>query len=243
MNLHEITNIIQASKDINYFNNEFVNSGLSLYPHILNAIESIEDEQHNLIVSAKQMGVTTLLTNYVAWKSIFNPNYNTIYFSATYDQSKYVNNILREIFYRVDDACLAPNLKSQINLRNGSTIILMTSKDTHNGRGITPDLCVKEDCGCWNINDFEDCNLVTYPMLAYPKNGKSITTTTATEKYINNDPKKLHPLYRMYLSNSVNKIKFPPELLQHKVNKEWYNKMNEIMPYDQFKLQFSCDFI
>jgi hypothetical protein len=121
---------------------------LEMWPHILEAISTLDI--HRLIVWAKsrQIGITTILAAYSVWHAMFTPRALVVIFSRNQQQSYAFLQKARDIYLALPDALRValgtPDNREQMSFSNGSEILAFPST-IDAARGLTPTLVIMDE--------------------------------------------------------------------------------------------------
>lgn len=161
-----IKEIIRCGKNPVYFTNQYAKiqhpvRGLipfSLYPFQEDIIRTMVSHRKNIILKARQLGVTTVMAAYIAWFILFNRDKNVLIVATKQETSKNMIRVVRNIFkylpkWMMDVGRIKVDNRHSIELENGSRVkAVTTSSDV--GRSEAVSLLVVDEVA--HIKGFEE---------------------------------------------------------------------------------------
>jgi hypothetical protein len=135
-----IKEIIRCGKDPTYFLCKYARiqhpvKGLipfSLYDYQKDIIRGFTGNRMNVILKARQLGITTVTAGYVAWFILFHRDKNVLAVATKQDTAKNMIRIVRNIYkylpkWMTDIGRVSVNNRHSIELENGSRIKAVTT--------------------------------------------------------------------------------------------------------------------
>lgn len=112
-----------------------------LYPYQRKIIETLKNNRFVLILQARQSGKTALISAYLLWKAIFNPNTAHCIVANKHDAAKSIMYRIKSIYENFNDENLMLKdenrwSKTEIGFTNGS-YILSCATSSNSARGLT----------------------------------------------------------------------------------------------------------
>jgi len=129
-----------------------------LYLYQEDIVKGFLSHRKNVILKARQVGVTTITAAYISWLILFHRDKDVLIVSTKLDTSKGVIRIIRNIFkyipkWMIDVGRIKLDNRHSIELENGSRVTSVSkSKDV--GRSSALSLLVVDECAI--IEDFDE---------------------------------------------------------------------------------------
>lgn len=154
-----------------------------MWPHLVDMARSWQDGNSEVVLKARQLGVSWLLAAFVLWNALYRPGFVTILISSGQLTSNELLDKVRRLF-RLMPASLREvhavrDSRSMagagiIEFSNGSVIMALPSTET-SGRSFTADLVVVDEAA---FHPYAEANFSSYePTLS--NNGQLIMVSTA----------------------------------------------------------------
>ncbi len=237
--------IVRCGKKPNYFINEYAKithpmKGLipfRLYPFQDDLLEDFEDHRFNIILKARQLGISTITAAYVAWMMLFHREKNVLViatkFSTAANLVKKVKAIIKYLpdWLRISDVSI--DNRTSFVLTNGSQI-KASSTSTDAGRSEALSLLVVDEAA--HVEGLEELWMGLYPTLS--TGGRCIALSTP-----NGVGNWFHKNY-VEAENKTND--FFPTMLAWDVHpdrdQEWFEKETRNMSKREIAQELECNF-
>lgn len=176
----------RCAKDFFYFSENFLkirtcdgdNIPLVLYPCQKRVIDSIENNRNTAVISARQMGKTTVLSAYALWCVLFKPGYSVGLFCNKEETASWT---MRGVLAMLDNipAWMKPGVqqssKNVLTFDNVSRLLIKGSK-TDGARGCAYNLILLDEFAFFN--NPEEFFLSVYPIISSSRSGKFVVAST-----------------------------------------------------------------
>ena len=237
--------IIKCGKNPNYFINNYAKithpqRGLipfKLYPFQEDLVENFIDHRFNVILKARQLGISTITAGFVVWQMLFHKEKNVLVIATKFGTAanlvKKVKNILRNVPDWLTIAHVTIDNRTSFELSNGSQIkASSTSGDA--GRSEALSLLVIDEAA--HIDGLDELWMGLYPTLS--TGGRCIALSTP-----NGVGNWFHKIYSESES-SVND--FFPTVLPWEVHpdrdKDWFDRETKNMSRREIAQELECSF-
>jgi hypothetical protein len=121
---------------------------LEMWPHIIEAIETLSLNKLIVWAKSRQIGITTILAAYSIWHAMFTPRALVVIFSRNQQQSYAFLQKARDIYLDLPDelriGLTTPDNREQMSFVNGSEILAFPST-IDAARGLTPTLVIMDE--------------------------------------------------------------------------------------------------
>ncbi len=237
--------IIKCGKNPNYFINNYAKithpqRGLipfKLYPFQEDLVENFLDHRFNVILKARQLGISTITAGFVVWQMLFHKEKNVLVIATKFGTAanlvKKVKNILKNVPEWLRIAHVTIDNRTSFELSNGSQIkASSTSGDA--GRSEALSLLVVDEAA--HIDGLDELWMGLYPTLS--TGGRCIALSTP-----NGVGNWFHKIYSEAESSSND---FFPTVLPWQVHpdrdKEWFEKETRNMSRREIAQELECNF-
>ena len=237
--------IIKCGKNPNYFINNYAKithpqRGLipfKLYPFQEDLVESFIDHRFNVILKARQLGISTITAGFVVWQMLFHKEKNVLVIATKFGTAanlvKKVKNILRNVPDWLCIATVTIDNRTSFELSNGSSIKAVgTSADA--GRSEALSLLIIDEAA--HVDGLDDLWAGLYPTLS--TGGRCIALSTPMgvgnwfhTKYVNAEAGE----------NDFYPIKLMWDLHPDR-DQEWFDKETRNMSRREIAQEFECNF-
>lgn len=161
-----VEEVIACGKDPIYFLNKYARiqhpvKGLvpfNTYHYQDDVVNAYLKNRYNILLKARQLGLSTITAGYIAWLIIFHRDKNVLIVATKQETAKNVVRTIRNIFKHIPKwlksvAPMKVDNRFSIELDNGSRVkAVATSSDV--GRSESPSLLVVDECAF--IESFDD---------------------------------------------------------------------------------------
>ena len=209
----------------------------SMYSFQKDIVGDYQDNRFNIILKARQLGISTVTAVYIAWFVLFHQNKNVVVMATKLQTAA---NLVRKIKFalrsipewmRISE--LVVDNKNSFELSNGSQVkAISTSGDA--GRSEALSLLVIDEAAI--IEGLEDLWAGLYP-----------TLSTGGDCIIISTPKGVGNLFhKLYIEadqglNDFNPVKLPWDLHPER-DHEWYTKETKNMSKREIAQELECNF-
>jgi hypothetical protein len=237
--------IVRCGKKPEYFINTYAKithpmKGLipfHLYPFQQKLLERFEDNRFNVILKARQLGISTISAAYVAWLMMFHREKNVLViatkFSTAANLVKKVKAIIKNLPEWLKISNVSIDNRTSFELSNGSQIkASSTSGDA--GRSEALSLLVVDEAA--HVEGLDDLWMGLYPTLS--TGGRCIALST---------PNGVGNWFHKVYTESVNKTNdFFPTKLTWEVHPDrdmdWFRKETKNMSRREIAQELECNF-
>lgn len=182
---------------------------IELYDYQKNLLKVFKEQQFVLVKQSRQMGISTLLCEYVLEEILFNEDKQIVILSN--NQASGII-LLDNIKLSLKNTAMITNTRRSLKLINGNRINVITSLDDL--RGIMPNLIIVDNAG--HVTNLEKI-INHFNQYSLPETKIIINSNNNTNSYFNK-------LYNN--NNKFYKVLINWDLHPHR-DKVWYNKMKE----------------
>lgn len=237
--------IIKCGKDPNYFIKNYCKIShpkkgqipFGLYPFQEKCINDFRKNRFNIILKARQMGISTLCASYVVWLCLFHKSKEVVIVATTQRVSqkliKKCKTVLKNLPKWIFLTKLEYSTKTFIEFENGSSITAVpTSPDA--GRSDSLSLLVIDEAAF--IRDFDEIYTSSYS-----------TLSTGGDMIVLSTPNGVSNLYyQLYAEADEGKNDFNPIKLMWDLHPErdqtWFEKETRNMRPHQIAQELLCNF-
>ena len=237
--------IIKSGKDPNYFINNYAKishpqKGLipfKTYDFQTSLIENFNDHRFNIILKARQLGISTITAAYVAWMMMFHRDKNVLVIATKFQTAanlvKKVKSIHRHLPRWLKIADISIDNRTSFELTNGSQIkASSTSSDA--GRSESLSLLVIDEAA--HVEGLDELWTGLYPTLS--TGGRCIALSTP-----NGVGNWFHQIYvDAQLGNNDFYLVTLPWDKHPDRDREWFERETKNMSYRQIAQELECNF-
>tara|TARA_B100000989_G_C19532196_1_gene470711 strand:+ start:716 stop:2302 length:1587 start_codon:yes stop_codon:yes gene_type:complete len=208
-----------------------------LYPFQKQLIEDFEDNRFNVILKARQLGISTVTAAYVAWMMLFRREKNVLVIATKFNTAANLVKKVKAIIKNLPDwlkiSTVEIDNRTSFVLDNGSQIkASSTSGDA--GRSEALSLLVIDEAA--HVEGLEDLWMGLYPTLS--TGGRCIALST---------PNGVGNWFHKTYSEAENKINdfFPTKLpwdVHPDRNYDWFEKETKNMSKREIAQELKCNF-
>jgi len=242
----EITKeIIKAGKDPVYFINTYTKishpvKGLipfKTYNYQDDLLESFVDYRFNVILKARQLGISTIVAAYVVWTMVFYRDKNILVmatkFSTAANLVKKVKAIIKSLPPWIRITRIAVDNRTSFELSNGSQI-KASSTSVDAGRSEALSLLVVDEAA--HVEGLDELWTALYPTLSTGGNCIALSSPNGVGNWF----------YQTYIGADAGSNDFHPTRLpwdQHpERDEEWFEKETKNMSRRQIAQELQCNF-
>ena len=242
---HIVKEIVKCGKDPVYFINNFCKishpgKGLipfALYPYQEELLQDFVDYRFNVILKARQLGISTVSAAYIVWLMLFYRDKNVLVvatkFGVAANLVKKVKNIMQNIPDWLRIADIKIDNRTSFVLTNGSEVkASSTSGDA--GRSEALSLLVIDEAA--HIDGLEELWTGLYPTLSTGGSCIALSTPNGVGNWF----------HKTYVEAEQGSNDFHPVLLPWDVHPErnaaWFNKETRNMSKRQIAQELECNF-
>jgi len=242
----EITKeIVKCGKDPAYFLDNYakiVHQSKGLIPFRTfkfqkDLLNDFHDHRYNVILKSRQMGISTIVSGYIAWMLLFHKERNVLVMATKLNTAieivEKVKDIIDSVPSYIKIADIIVNNKTKLELSNGSKIQgVPTSKDA--GRSQALSLLVVDEAAF--IDDMDELWTGLLPTIS--TGGRCIALSTP-----NGVGNWFHKTY-VDAESGLNNFKPTtlPWTLHPEYTQEWFDNMTRNMSKRQIAQEFECNF-
>lgn len=242
----QIREVIKCGKDPIYFFNKYckiqhVTRGtisFNTYPFQDNCVNDFIKNRFNVILKARQLGLSTLTAAYSVWLALFQKDQRILVIATKLDVAK---NFIRKVKTLLDNipkwmifVKMETNSKQEVAFSHGSSIkAIPTSEDA--GRSESLSLLIIDEAAF--VRNFDTIWTGIYPTLS--TGGRAIVLSTP-----NGVGGQYYDIYTNAEEglNEFNAIRLP-WTVNPDTDQEWFDKMTANMSKRQIAQEYLCDFI
>jgi len=208
-----------------------------MYPFQEAAIKDIQDHRFNIILKARQLGLSTVVAGYVAWLMLFHRDKNVLVLATKLLSA---SNLVRKVKYIIKSvpawltiATVAIDNRTSFELSNGSQIkSSATSGDA--GRSEALSLLVLDEAGF--IEGMQELWAGLYPTMATGGRCVAISTPNGVGNWF----------HQAYIDAESGTNEFNPIKLHWTVhpdrNQEWFEKETKNLSKREVAQEYECSF-
>lgn len=210
----------------------------SLYPFQEQSLREFHDNDFNIVLKSRQMGISTLVAAYSLWMMLFHSDKNILVISKTQEVAK---EIVSKVRFANDNlpswmrVQALDNNKLSLKLKNGSRILAVSSASDA-GRSFALSLLIIDEAAF--IDKIDEIWTAAYPTLS--TGGRAIILSTP-----NGVGNLFHKMWKdaEAKKSNFNKIKLPWHLHPER-DQEWRDKQTEVAKSPKEAAQeCDCDFL
>ena len=240
-----IKEIVQSGKDPFYFINNYAKishpiHGLvpfKTYDFQKDLLEDFNDYRFNIVLKARQMGISTITAAYVSWLMLFHRDKNILVMATKFQTASNLVKKVKAIIKNLPDWITIANIsvdnRSSFELTNGSQIkAASTSGDA--GRSEALSLLVIDEAA--HVEGLDDLWTGLYPTIS--TGGRCIVVSTQ-----NGVGNWFHQTYidAEVQANDFHHVKLMWDLHPDR-DQEWFEKETKNMSRRQIAQEFECNF-
>ena len=240
-----IKEIVKSGKDPVYFINNYAKISHPLrglipfrtYPFQDDLLKNFNDHRFNVILKARQLGISTITAAYVVWMMMFHRDKNILVLATKFGTAtnlvKKVKHIIRNLPPWLMVAPISVNNRASFELSNGSQIkASSTSSDA--GRSEALSLLVIDEAA--HVEGLEELWTGLYPTLSTGGRCIALSTPNGVGNWF----------HQTYADADAGINDFFPTSLPWRVHperdQEWYEKETRNMSRRQIAQELECNF-
>jgi hypothetical protein len=240
-----IKEIVKSGKDPVYFINNYAKISHPLrglipfrtYPFQDDLLKNFNDHRFNVILKARQLGISTITAAYVVWMMMFHRDKNILVLATKFGTAtnlvKKVKHIIRNLPPWLMVAPISVNNRASFELSNGSQIkASSTSADA--GRSEALSLLVIDEAA--HVEGLEELWTGLYPTLSTGGRCIALSTPNGVGNWF----------HQTYADADTGTNDFFPTSLPWQVHperdQEWYEKETRNMSRRQIAQELECNF-
>lgn len=240
-----VKEIVRCGKDPVYFLNNYAK--ISHPQHGLisfktfdfqdDLLSSFRDHRFNIILKARQLGISTITAGYVVWLMMFHRDKNVLVMATKFGTAsnlvKKVKNIMRHVPDWLSIASIAVDNRTSFELSNGSQIkASSTSGDA--GRSEALSLLVLDEAA--HIEGLEELWMGLYPTLSTGGSCIALSTPNGVGNWF----------HKTYVASEEEQNDFTPTKLPWDVHPDrdaaWFDKETRNMSRREIAQELECNF-
>jgi len=200
-------------------------------------LKDFHDHRFNVILKSRQMGISTIVSGYIAWMMLFYKEKNILVMATKLNTAIEIVEKVKDIFNSIPPwlqiAEISVNNKTKLELDNGSKIQgVPTSKDA--GRGQTLSLLVLDEAA--HVEEMDDLWTGLLPTISTGGRCIALSTPNGVGNWF----------HKSYADSEVGANNFKPTKLPWYVHpeytQEWFDNMTRNMSKRQIAQEFECNF-
>tara|TARA_Y100000593_G_C4302782_1_gene334230 strand:- start:15 stop:1598 length:1584 start_codon:yes stop_codon:yes gene_type:complete len=240
-----VKEIVKSGKDSTYFINNYCRishpmKGLiqfKTYPYQDDLLNDYNDFRFNVILKARQLGISTITAAYCVWFMLFHKEKSIVVlatkFSTAANLVKKVKSMMKNLPDWMKVATIAVDNRTSFELSNGSIIkAVPTSEDA--GRSEALSLLVVDEAA--HIEKMDDIWTAVYSTLATGGRCIALSTPKGTGNWF----------HKTYVNSVDGENEFNPIKLMWDVHperdKEWFDRETKNMSKRQIAQELLCNF-
>jgi phage FluMu gp28-like protein len=242
----EITKeILKCGKDPAYFLDNYakiVHQSKGLIPFRTfkfqkELLNDFHDHRYNVILKSRQMGISTIVSGYIAWMLLFHKERNVLVMATKLNTAieivEKVKDIIDSVPAYIKIAEITINNKTKLELSNGSKIQgVPTSKDA--GRSQALSLLVLDEAA--HVEDMDDLWTGLLPTVSTGGRCIALSTPNGVGNWF----------HKTYVDAESGQNNFKPTKLPWHMHpeytQEWFDNMTRNMSKRQIAQEFECNF-
>ena len=242
----EITKeILKCGKDPAYFLDNYakiVHQSKGLIPFRTfkfqkELLNDFHDHRYNVILKSRQMGISTIVSGYIAWMLLFHKERNVLVMATKLNTAieivEKVKDIIDSVPAYIKIAEITINNKTKLELSNGSKIQgVPTSKDA--GRSQALSLLVLDEAA--HVEDMDDLWTGLLPTVSTGGRCIALSTPNGVGNWF----------HKTYVDSESGQNNFKPTKLPWHMHpeytQEWFDNMTRNMSKRQIAQEFECNF-
>jgi hypothetical protein len=200
-------------------------------------LKDFHDQRYNVILKSRQMGISTIVSGYVAWMMLFFKEKNILVMATKQNTAIEIVDKVRDMVESVPDflkiATVTTNNRTKFELSNGSKIQgTPTSKDA--GRGQALSLLIVDEAAF--VDDMDDLWTGLLPTISTGGRCIALSTPNGVGNWF----------HKTYVDAEAGANNFKPTKLPWTLHPEytqdWFNNMTKNMSKRQIAQEFECNF-
>ena len=240
-----VKEIVKCGRDPIYFLNNYAKishpqHGLisfKTYPFQDDLLSSFQDSRFNIILKARQLGISTITAGYVVWLMMFHRDKNVLVMATKFGTAsnlvKKVKNIMRHVPDWLSIASISVDNRTSFELSNGSQIkASSTSGDA--GRSEALSLLVLDEAA--HIDGLEELWMGLYPTLSTGGSCIALSTPNGVGNWF----------HKTYVGSEEEQNDFTPTKLPWDVHPDrdsvWFDKETRNMSRREIAQELECNF-
>jgi hypothetical protein len=240
-----VAEILKAGKDPNYFANNYVKishpiEGLipfKTYDFQTELLSDFNDYRFNVILKARQLGISTITAAYAAWLMLFYRDKNIIVMATKFGTAsnlvKKVKAIMKNLPNWIRVADISVDNRASFELTNGSQIkAISTSGDA--GRSEALSLLIVDEAA--HVENMSDLWTGLYPTLSTGGRCIALSTPNGVGNWF----------HKTYAESESGENDFYPTILKWAAHpdrdKQWFDKETRNMSRRQIAQELECNF-
>jgi len=240
-----VAEILKSGKDPDYFINNYVKishpiEGLipfKTYDFQAQLLGDFNDYRFNVILKARQLGISTITAAYAAWLMLFYRDKNIIVMATKFGTAsnlvKKVKAIMKNLPVWIRVADISVDNRASFELTNGSQIkAISTSGDA--GRSEALSLLIVDEAA--HVENMSDLWTGLYPTLSTGGRCIALSTPNGVGNWF----------HKAYAESEAGENDFYPTMLQWDAHpdrdKAWYDKETRNMSRRQIAQELECNF-
>jgi len=240
-----VKEIIKCGKDPSYFTNNYARISHPLkglipfktYPFQDDLLVNFNDYRFNVILKARQLGISTITAAYIVWLMLFHRDKNVLVIATKFQTAanlvKKVKNIMQNVPPWLKIADIKIDNRTSFVLTNGSEVkAASTSGDA--GRSEALSLLVIDEAA--HVEGLEDLWTGLYPTLSTGGRCIALSTPNGVGNWF----------HKTYIEADQNVNDFHPTNLPWQVHPErdqnWFEKETRNMSRRQIAQELECNF-
>jgi hypothetical protein len=242
---YQVKEIVKCGKDPKYFFNKYVKiqhptRGLipfQTYDFQDRCVQDFIDNRFNVVVKARQLGLSTLTAAYASWLALFHKDKNILIIATKLAVAQNFIKKVKVLIKGLPNWLILPEIvadnKQSIEFSHGSSIkAIPTSDDAGRSEALT--LLIVDEAAF--VRNFDELWMGLYPTLS--TGGRAIILSTP-----NGVGGQYHKLYTDALEdiNDFNAITLPWDVHPER-DQVWFDKETSNMNQRQIAQELNCDF-
>jgi len=200
-------------------------------------LNDFHDHRYNVILKSRQMGISTIVSGYVAWMMLFYKEKNILVMATKLNTAIEIVEKVKDILNSIPDwlriSEISVNNKTKLELDNGSKIQgTPTSKDA--GRGQALSLLILDEAA--HVEDMDDLWTGLLPTISTGGRCIALSTPNGVGNWF----------HKTYVDSEVGANNFKPTKLPWNIHpeytQEWFDRMTRNMSKRQIAQEFECNF-
>lgn len=200
-------------------------------------LKDFHDHRYNVILKSRQMGISTIVSGYVAWIMLFHKEKNILVMATKQNTAIEIVDKVRDMIQSVPDflklATVTINNRTKFELSNGSKIQgTPTSKDA--GRGQALSLLIVDEAAF--VDDMDDLWTGLLPTISTGGRCIALSTPNGVGNWF----------HKTYIDSESGGNNFKPTKLPWTLHPEydqkWFDNMTKNMSKRQIAQEFECNF-
>lgn len=240
-----VKEIIKSGKSPEYFLKNYVKISHPLkgtipfktYPFQDTLLDDFEKHRFNIILKARQLGISTIAAGYIAWMIMFKRDKNVLVMATKFGTAtnlvKKVKAIVKSVPEYMQIASITVDNRSSFELSNGSQI-KATSTSSDAGRSEALSLLVIDEAA--HVENLEDLWVGLYSTLSTGGRCIALSTPNGVGNWF----------HQTYVDSVESKNDFHPTNLPWDVHpdrdQEWFAKETKNMSRRQIAQELECSF-